>query len=487
MKKFVIITILTVIAALLICGAFAYAFAENENEDDNESGNAPAAESGVDKYAKPPKVKAKSAILINAKTGDVLYEKKADVERAPASCTKIMTALLAIENLGPDDILTVTEESCYIEGSSVGLVPGEEIRAVDMFYAALLESGNDAATALAVGVGGSVEEFAARMNARVEQLGLTHTHFTNPHGLNDPEHYTSARDLAFIAREAMQNENFRKYVTTYEYTMPATNIQPERLLHNSNRMLYDENKKVEVYGEEISVKYPDGLGIKTGYTSDAGSCLVSGVKRDGMELISVILKSEGKDMYADTISLLEYGLHNFEEFTYMKKGELMFERPLANSDQKNVNLVLAEDLTATVKRNDRASYTVESEITRQTTGGGFTAPVKAGDVFGQAWIKDPDGRAVASVDLVAQNSAEPKKEVMAPFDEGVGTLSLIFRIIGVACLIAVVVVVIAIIRATVKRRLRRRNRMYGAKLNSSVDTQEVRRIKTLNKVNGRKR
>jgi D-alanyl-D-alanine carboxypeptidase (penicillin-binding protein 5/6) len=477
--------VLAAVVMLLLSGAFGYAFAEDEDENGNESGA--VAESEANDYTVPPKVTAKSAILIDVKTGDVLYEKKADVERAPASCTKIMTALLAIENLGLDDILTVTEESCNIEGSSVGLVPGEEIRAEDMFYAALLESGNDAATALAVGVDGSVEEFAARMNERARQLGLTHTHFVNPHGLNDPEHYTSARDLAFIAREAMKNDNFRTYVTTYEHTMPPTNIQPERLLHNSNRMLYDENRKVTVYGEKVSVKYPDGLGIKTGYTSDAGSCLVSGVSRNGLELISVILKSEGMDMYADTMSLLEYGLHNFEEVTYMKKGDVMFERPLANSDQKSMNFVLAEDLTVTVNKNESSSYAVDGEITQVATEGGLTAPIKAGDVFGQAWVKDADGRMIATADLVAQSSVEPKKEVATPWDEGVGALSLVFRIIGIACLVAVVIVVIAIIRATVKRRRRRRNRMYGAKLNSSVDTQEVRRIKTLNKANGRRR
>jgi D-alanyl-D-alanine carboxypeptidase (penicillin-binding protein 5/6) len=247
-------------------------------------------------------------------------------------------------------------------------------------------------------------------------------------------------------------------------------------------MLYDESRKVEVYGEEIPVKYPEGTGIKTGYTSDAGSCLVSGVIRDGQELISVILKSEGMNMYADTISLLEYGLHNFETVTYLKKGDVMFTRPLLDSDREEMKLVLAEDLMATVNKNDLSSCFVDGEITGATTDGAIKAPVNAGDVFGRAWVKNAGGQTLASVDIVAQNAAGLlKEEVADPREEGVGTLSLVFRIIGIVCLIAIVIVIIAIIRATVNRHRRRRNRMYGAKLNSSVDTQEVRRIKDLNR------
>jgi D-alanyl-D-alanine carboxypeptidase (penicillin-binding protein 5/6) len=370
-------------------------------------------------------------------------------------------------------------------------VPDEEIRAEDIIYAALLESGNDAATALAIGVDGSVEAFANHMNERVEQLGLTHSHFANPHGLDDPEHYTTARDLAFIAREAMKNDLFRKYVSTYEYTMPETNLQPERLLHNSNRMLYDNNRVVTVYGEQVSVKYPDTTGIKTGYTSKSGNCLVSGVNRDGLELISVILKSKGMDQYSDTMSLLEYGLHNFKEVTYMKKGESMFERPVSNAGKSHVNLVLADDLTVTVNNHDNSSYEVDGEVTGETTDSGIMAPVKAGDVFGKAWVKNPEGEILSMVDIVAANSvgaeskSEPESETVN--DEGVGVLSLVLRIIGVVCLVAVLIVVIAIIKNAVKRRRRRRNRMYGAKLSSSVDSREVRRIKNLNRSNRRRR
>jgi D-alanyl-D-alanine carboxypeptidase (penicillin-binding protein 5/6) len=495
--------ILLVVALLFATVTFAHAepgdaaatdeYAEGEGEAATDAAVTGAAAEGAgetDKYAKPPKLTAKSAILIDAKTGSVLYEKKADAKHSPASCTKIVTALLAIENLGPDAIVTVAPEAYGVEGSSVGLVPDEEIRAEDLFYAALLESGNDAATALAIGVDGSVEKFADRMNERVAQLGLSNSHFKNPHGLDDPEHYTTARDLAFIARDAMQNENFRKYVSTYEYVMPKTNLQPKRILHNSNRLLYEEGRVVNVYGEEVKIKYPDTTGIKTGYTSKSGNCLVSGVNRDGMELISVILKSQGMDQYADTMNLLEYGLHNFKEVTYMKKGESMFERPVPNAGENHVNLVLADDLMATVNNHDSAAYQVDGEITGETTGGGLMAPIKAGDVLGTAWVKNAEGLTLSTVDIVAANSIEPTiaaGDAEAVGDDGVGALSLVLRVVGLVCLIAVLIVVLTVIKNAVKRRRRRRNRMYGAKLNNSVDPREVRRIKNLNKTNRRRR
>jgi D-alanyl-D-alanine carboxypeptidase (penicillin-binding protein 5/6) len=248
-------------------------------------------------------------------------------------------------------------------------------------------------------------------------------------------------------------------------------------------MLYDKNRVVTVYGEEVSVKYPDSTGIKTGYTSKSGNCLVSGVNRDGLELISVILKSQGMDQYADTMNLLEYGLHNFKEVTYMKKGESMFERPVIGAGKSHVNLVLADDLTVTVNNHDSSSYQVDGEVTGETTDGGIMAPIKAGDVFGKAWVRSADGQTLSAVDIVAANSVESEAEAKSEAvddDDGVGALSLVLRIVGIVCLVAVLIVVLTIIKNAIKRRRRRRNRMYGAKLSSSVDSREVRRIKDLN-------
>ncbi|MDR3225401.1 MAG: D-alanyl-D-alanine carboxypeptidase [Clostridiales Family XIII bacterium] len=470
--------VIPLLAALLFAMAVPCVYAEGAQDTED-----------ADKYLKPPKLVAKSAILIDAKTGNVLYEKKADTKRKPASCTKILTALLAIENMNPDDIITVTDEAAGTEGSSVGLVDGEEIRTEDLLYAALLESGNDAAAALAVGVAGSVEQFAVRMNERVAELGLTQSCFANPHGLDDPEHYTTARNLALIAREAMKNEDFRKYVTTYTYTMPETNLQPERLLHNSNRLLYDKSRKVTVYGDSVPVKQDEITGIKTGYTSKAGNCLVSGMSRDGLELISVVLKGSGMSHYADTLSLLEYGMHNFEDKTYLKKGDAMFERPVVNSGDEPMNIVLSGDLIATVDKNHISEYYVDGEVTGETTGGGLLAPIKAGDKVGTAWVKTHEGQVLSTVDLVAETSIGLKKDdplMDIISDEEVSPLSIILKIVGVIVLVAVIIVVISVARSAAKRRIRRRNRMYGAKLKDSVDPREVRRIKNINNNTRRK-
>jgi D-alanyl-D-alanine carboxypeptidase (penicillin-binding protein 5/6) len=239
---------------------------------------------------------------------------------------------------------------------------------------------------------------------------------------------------------------------------------------------------VTVYGDKVTVKYDGITGIKTGYTSKSGNCLVSGMSRDGLELISVVLKGEGMSHYSDTLNMIEYGMHNFEEMTYLKKGDSMFERPVVNSVQKSMNLVLAEDLTVTINKNQISNYFVDGEVTGETTEGGLLAPIKAGDKFGTAWVKTKEGQVLATVDLVAENSMEPKKD--SPFsgstsDEGVGPLSIVLRIVGVIVLIAVMVVVISLIRSAVKRRVRRKNRMYGAKLKESVDPREVRRIKNI--------
>jgi D-alanyl-D-alanine carboxypeptidase (penicillin-binding protein 5/6) len=465
-------------------GSAAEAATGSEVDVDSENdGSVADGEGGAGKYGKAPELVASSAILVNAKTGDVLFEKSAGAKRWPASCTKILTALLAIENLDPNEMVEITGAAVNIEGSSIGLIAGEQIRADDLIYGALLESGNDAAAALAVGVDGTLEKFAERMNSRVAELGLSHTNFVNPHGLDDPKHYTTARDLAVIACEAMKNARFRKYVSTYQYTMSETNLQPKRYFHNSNRLLYDTLTHINVYGDSVPAKYPDITGIKTGFTDKAGNCIVVGMKRDDKEFIAVVLKSQGMASYSDAVSMLEYGMHNFDEVTYHKKGYEMFERPVEGSELKSMKLVLAEDLIATVNKNKEADYSVDGEVSAASTSGALSAPIKAGDVCGIAWVKSSDGKTVAQVDLVAAETAAALVDETDSHtdDGGVGTASLILTIGVVAVLAAVLVVVISVVRSAAARRRRRANRMYGAKLKDSVDPREVRRIKNINK------
>ncbi|MDR1068835.1 MAG: serine hydrolase, partial [Clostridiales Family XIII bacterium] len=204
------------------------------------SASAEPSDAGVN-YNRLPDVTAPSAILIDASSGQVLFEKNADSTRAPASLTKIMTALLAIEELEPDKTVTVDDEAAdtAAKGANIGLKEGEKITADDLIYAMLLPSANEAAVAAAKAIDGDTQKFAERMNEKAAALGTNTTNFMNPNGLPETDHYTTARDMAVIARAAMKNESFRKYAGTVSHTIPATNKSDARDLKNGNKMLTD--------------------------------------------------------------------------------------------------------------------------------------------------------------------------------------------------------------------------------------------------------
>lgn len=235
---------------------------------------------------------AKSAVLIDAKSGAVLFEKNAHSRRPMASTTKIMTALAVIENAPCDKIIKVSPGAQGIEGSSIYLKSGEEITVLDLLYGLLLESGNDAATALAIGVFGSEEGCVEYMNKRAHDMGLVDTSFENVHGLDGEKHYTTAYELALLSKHAMQNSLFREIVSTKNYTTKGEN---PRYFSNHNRLLYG---------------FEGAVGIKTGYTSKAGRCLVSAAKFDNEEYIAVTL-SDPLD-WNDHKEMHTYGFENFD-------------------------------------------------------------------------------------------------------------------------------------------------------------------------------
>lgn len=258
----------------------------------------------------PPSVSAKSAVLIEAESGTVIYQKNADARLPMASTTKIMTALVALESGAPDQIISVPACAVGTEGSSVYLVEGEELTLEQLLYALLLESANDAAVTIAMGLAGSVDAFCERMNQKAVALGLTNTHFTNPHGLDDDEHYTTANELAIIAQTAMQNELFCTMVATKKTTIPHAGIDGVRLLINHNKLLRLKE---------------DCIGIKTGYTSQSGRCLVSAAKRNGVTVIAVTL--DAPNDWADHLSMFEYGFSKFESVSLCKPED--FRIPLS--------------------------------------------------------------------------------------------------------------------------------------------------------------
>jgi D-alanyl-D-alanine carboxypeptidase (penicillin-binding protein 5/6) len=240
-----------------------------------------------------PSVDAEAAVLMVANTRQVLFAKKGDGYMYPASTTKIMTLILALEKGDPNSIVTVSSEAAGTEGSSLDLQAGDKLTLKDMMNGMMMVSGNDAAEAIAENIAGSVPAFVDLMNAKAEKIGALKTHFINPHGLPDPvNHYTTAYDLALITAYGYQNPDFVKIVSTPRYNVTYRNQGQVRrdLATNTNKLLG---------------KYPGANGVKTGFTNDAGECLVAGAKRGGVQLIAVVLNSEQR--WSDASKLLDYG------------------------------------------------------------------------------------------------------------------------------------------------------------------------------------
>ncbi|WP_019119544.1 D-alanyl-D-alanine carboxypeptidase family protein [Brevibacillus massiliensis] len=254
----------------------------------------------------PEKIDGQSAILIDGTTGTVLFEKDPDVPMYPASITKIATGIYAIENGNPDDIVTVSKRARSEEGTRVYLAEGEQVTLRKLEYGLLMNSGNDSATAIAEHLAGSNEAFAEKLNEFLkEKVGVTKTHFTNPHGLHDPNHYTTASDMAKIARYAMKNLTFREIVATK--TLPWDGKEWKTTIVNHNRLLWD---------------YEGATGIKNGFTDEAMHTLVISAKRGDTELIAVTLKASSKQAtYHDTMSMLDYGFAHYETKKVADAGE----------------------------------------------------------------------------------------------------------------------------------------------------------------------
>ncbi|MGN0649561.1 MAG: D-alanyl-D-alanine carboxypeptidase family protein [Oscillospiraceae bacterium] len=250
-------------------------------------------------YAAPESISAVSAVLIEAETGTILYEKNAYEQRAMASTTKIMTAILTIEAGDLDREFTVDSFAIMVEGTSMGLREGDRVSRRDLLYGILLPSGNDAANAAAVSVSGSTGAFVELMNRKAQELGLENTHFATPSGLDAKGHYTTAYDLAMLTAYAMKNEVFRSIVCCQTAEVEYGNPPYARTLYNSNKMLK---------------RYDGAIGVKTGFTDNARRCLVSAAERDGVMLIAVTLNAG--DDWNDHTKMLDYG------FTQVKRYSL---------------------------------------------------------------------------------------------------------------------------------------------------------------------
>ncbi|WP_170291001.1 D-alanyl-D-alanine carboxypeptidase family protein [Neomoorella glycerini] len=325
--------------------------------------------------AGPPGLTAAAAVLMDTATGKVLFAKNPDERKAPASTTKILTAMIALEKGHLDDVITVGPNPPRVDGTRIYLVEGEKVTLENLLYGMLLNSGNDAALAIAEHYGGSMEGFARLMNEKAASLGALNSHFVTPNGLSDPNHYTTARDLAIIARAAMQDETFRRIVATR--TRPWHGQEWETTLVNQNRLLWN---------------YEGADGVKNGYTSEARFTLVGSATREGQSFIAVVLDEPGaRAAEQDVAALLDYGFKEFRSFQLVRQGEIVAVIDPGNG--KKIELAAAGDL-AVVRKNDNSS-----PPTGQLQLSPLKGPLSAGTRVGEMVFRQ-DGEIVGRVDVI---------------------------------------------------------------------------------------
>lgn len=332
-----------------------------------------------------PSVSAEAAVLVEAESGKIIFGKEERLSLPMASTTKIMTAFVVLKHKTDlSEKVVIPPKACGIEGSSVYLVAGETLSVEELLYALLLASANDAAVALAIATAGSVDAFADLMNASAVELGLSDSHFCNPNGLDDEEHYTSARDLAVLTVEAMKNEVFRKIVSTKKAIIPHIEYAGGRVLTNHNKLLR---------------LYPDAIGVKTGFTKRSGRCLVSAANRDGVELVCVTLNAP--DDWNDHCRLFDYGFSRYERVSLLSEREISYSLPVVGGELCETLLTNVGDASVTLPVG-------HGEIRMVTESERFLyAPVEADTVKGYAVFfcdTDADGmeEEIARVPLSVQ-------------------------------------------------------------------------------------
>lgn len=332
-----------------------------------------------------PAVSAKSAVLIEASTGKILFAKGANDRRPPASTTKMMTLIVALEHGNLNDVVTTSPNAAGTEGSSLWLNPGEQLKLKDMLYGMMLVSGNDATVAVAEHISGSVDKFAALMTDKAKAIGALGTNFTNSSGLPDPRHYSTAADLARIAAYGYKNPLFSNIVSTKRMVIPWQGKPHDRDLYNENKLLW---------------LYDGGNGVKTGFTEEAGRCLVSGAKRNNIQLVAVVLDSDR--MWEDSMKLLDYGFRQLKPLTMVKQDDIMKTVKVVSGKSEFTKLVAAGDIVVPTGEDDKDQFSIVVNAPSRVE-----APVAVGQKLGtvKTLYKNKE---IASVDLVAAEAIERK-------------------------------------------------------------------------------
>ena len=399
-----------------------------------------------------------SAVLVDANHGEVLYEKKAYDKAYPASITKVMTALLVLEAIEEGRLplntpVTVSEEAArkdFSNESTANLKPGEVLPVEELLYCLLLPSANDAAKALAEAVDGDIGLFVERMNRRAGELGCLSTHFLNPHGLHNDDHYTTAYDVSLFMTAALEHDLFRDIIYTPSHTVPATNTSGERFFYNTNGLISNLYYAGYVYDKCI--------GGKTGTTDEAGRCLVAAAEDGDTLLISVILGSgvitlengtQKQGQFTESSKLLKWGFQNFERVTITKGSEPVDKVAVTLSRQADEVMVKPQGSIVRTLPKDLDMDRIETEITLFAKE--VEAPVEEGQILGSMKLSY-EGTVYGTLDLVAVNSVERsellyKKEQFLAF----------FRQSGIKILLGIVLLVIVcvVLKLTVFRKRRR--------------------------------
>ncbi len=343
--------------------------------------------------------------LMSLDTGQVLYEQNADKQMAPASMTKVMSTIVALENcqdLG--EMVTapsyIYDEFVGINVSTAGISPGEQLSVKDLLYCMMLQSANEAASIIADHFGGSIESFAEMMNKKAAELGCTNTHFVNPHGLDADGHYTSPRDMATIAQYALGVNGFRDICTSTRYTLPQTNIREEQVVVTTI-LMQDEYRGGDLYNPYIK-------GIKTGTTDNAGRCFVSTYQRDGENLLLVVMNAPNTDdddnqAFTQTQQFYDWAHNNFDLETLVEKGSVLHEVKIKQSfDTDVLILTAASDVTLLLPSGaDKTAVQYVATLDDEE----IVAPVKKGDKIGKMTLK-LGGETIGEVDMLAEKDVK---------------------------------------------------------------------------------
>lgn len=352
-----------------------------------------------------PDIIAGAAILIDSSSEKVLYSKNETEKMYPASTTKILTAILTLENCNLDDVVTVPYEaiSSIPSGYSVAaLQAGEQLTVEQLLRLMLVHSANDAANVLAYHISSSIDAFANLMNDKISELGLKNTHFTNPSGMHDENHYTTAYDLAIIMKYCMKNGTFRNYAGLKSCTIPPTNKYEERVFKTTNDLLIYDNRNVA-----SNYYYQYAIAGKTGYTTPAKNCLVSVANKDGLELICVVLSvglypNNLSAKFVDTKSIFEYGYNNYVIRKLREQNAIATQVEISNGtkETKNLDLLIANDIDPLISQNDiNTDFSPEIIVNDN-----LTAPISQGQVLGKI-VYNIDGIEYSS-DLIASHNVE---------------------------------------------------------------------------------